>query len=537
MIQNSPKTAKTLMQNMLVAALLGCGTVASGQTGDRTFMNPYASVNWDAVQPYYANFHTHTVYSDGDFTPHDAIDAYKEMGYHILALTDHDNDFYEARPAVLYPWTELNAIYDEIKDRPNPSWRWQDQLYGEISEPWENRDPDALGMISVPGIEVSLTHHLTSLFNDYAGFTRSEDTAFAEIGKRNGLAFFAHPGRYDRYPDWYAYFYERHDHLIGMEVYNQNDRYPEERDIWDRVLHRLMPGRPVWGSAADDMHTTSHMGWNFTIIPLEELTKSGVREALKSGAFYFYRPREQKSLPALHITRVRVTDDGIQLGGEGEVETIDWITYDPETGQTVVVHEGAHLSMADVPVSARFVRARLIGLEGTAYTQPFGIRTAEPRERPGAPPGDLQEREGWRIYKHDDADLALDTSDGKSGNALRMDYDLTEGHWVSIVKPVGRVSEEAVVRFDIRGGGNGNSIELKLEDGSGATYGQNLPMKTSDEDWYGMEIAVQDAAYWWGGDEDAGIDLSRVGLSFAIVSKGDDPGGAGTLYLDNISIE
>ncbi len=521
------------IRKALLCALLCYGTAAAERPDERVIVNPYASVDWDAANAYYANFHTHTTYSDGEYTPHDAIDAYKELGYHILALTDHDNDFYEARPAILYPWTELSAIHESIADKPNPSWRWEDALYGEISDPWENRDPDALNMIAVPGVEISFTHHIGSLFNDYPGFTRSEEIALNEIGKRNGLSLFFHPGRYGLYPAWYVYFYERHEHLIGMEVFNQGDRYPDDRDIWDRVLHRLMPDRPVWGFAGDDMHVTDHLGWNYNILPLEQLDKTDVRAAMESGAFYFYTPRQQMTSPSLHITRIRASPDSVRLMIDGDVEAIDWITYNPETRQSDVVHQGAELALAHVPDSATFVRARITGAEGTAYTQPFGLRGATPREPRPPPDGDLQERAGWEIFRDEGAELALDISE-EHAHALKASYDLTEGHWAAITKPVDGVSEKSIIHFEVRGKGNANSLELKLEDGGDATYGQHLPMKSDDTSWSQMDIAVADLNYWWGGDEE--IDLSNVRLSFAIVQREGDEGGAGRVYLNRIRI-
>lgn len=519
----------------LIAALVWLGAATEGWSNEREFLNPYASVNWDEVNQYYANFHTHTVCSDGDFTPHFAIDAYKRMGYHILALTDHDTDTYAARREIIFPWTELNNIYHAMKDHPNVGWRWRDKLYRDISEPWQNRNPNALEMISVPGLEVSRTHHIGSLFNDYPGNTTSEETAFVEIGRRDGLAVLLHPGRYDFSPAWYVYFYERHDHLIGMEVFNQKDRYPGDRVFWDRVLHRTMPERPIWGIANDDMHQNDHLGWNFNVFPLSALTTNAIREAMTSGAFYFYKPKKQKQSPSLHLTRVETTGRRIRLSVDGAVESIQWITHNPDTGQSDVVHEGAIVSLANVPASSVFVRARIKGKYGTAYTQPFGIQSETPRVRPGIPDGTLQEIAGWKAHQDKDAALTLEPAKGTSGTALKASYDLANGVWVAAIKPVGRISKNAVIRFEVRGEGNANSIELKLEDGGGATYGQVLPMKTDDTAWYAMDIPVTELKYWWGGKE--ALDASDVRLSFAIVKKGDDEGGAGTLYVDNISIQ
>ena len=41
-------------------------------------------VNW-----YRANMHCHTTCSDGSLTPEEVKEAYKNMGYSIVAYTDH----------------------------------------------------------------------------------------------------------------------------------------------------------------------------------------------------------------------------------------------------------------------------------------------------------------------------------------------------------------------------------------------------------------------------------------------------------------
>ncbi len=336
------------------------------------FTDPYEGIEWDAIGYYDANLHTHTNYSDGRYDPHYAIDTYHELGYEILALTDHDSLHYQFRPEALYPWTELNDIFHEIKDETN---RRFDATYAEVAdEEWQNRDPEELGMVAVPGSEISRTHHIGSLFNLYAGGTQSEETAFTEIGERGGLSLFYHPGRYDRDADWYAAYYERHDHVVGMEVYNQIDRYPVDRAKWDRVLYRLMPDRPVWGFANDDTHVDEHFGRNRNVFLLPELTLDAVYDAVKFGHFFFFVPVERGTPPPVHLERVEVDGGSIELFLSGEYETVEWITHNPETGDSERVGEGTRISVDDLPFATPFVRAVIIGEKGRTYTQPFGVR-------------------------------------------------------------------------------------------------------------------------------------------------------------------
>ncbi len=327
--------------------------------------NPYQQVDWDSAEYYDANLHTHTRLSDGRFRPHEVIDKYHELGYSILALTDHDHYHYMVRPKALYPWTEINDIWNEIKDGRDGRWR--------ESGPWENRDPEQMEMVSIEGSEISRTHHIGSYFNDYASGTRSEQDALEAIDEAGGLSVFYHPGRYDRSVSWYVEFYEEFDSLIGMEVYNKNDGYPQDRQKWDRVLNAMMPERPVWGFANDDMHNESQLGWNRNIFVLEELTEDNVRNAMEAGAFYFYRPKRRTTPPELSITNVQTTDDSIQLTLAGNFREIKWRTYNPETQQSETIHSGTTISFTQIPSDAVFVRAEIFGETGKLYTQPFGV--------------------------------------------------------------------------------------------------------------------------------------------------------------------
>ena len=54
---------------------------------------------------FYANLHTHTLHSDGKYTPAQLAEIAKKEGYHALAVTDHDT-------ATAYP--ELKAACDEL---------------------------------------------------------------------------------------------------------------------------------------------------------------------------------------------------------------------------------------------------------------------------------------------------------------------------------------------------------------------------------------------------------------------------------------
>ena len=62
------------------------------------------------------------------------------------------------------------------------------------------------------------------------------DTAFRRIEQNDGLMILHHPGRYNQPVEWYTEQYDNHNgSLIGLEVYNQGNRYPHDREIWDAI--------------------------------------------------------------------------------------------------------------------------------------------------------------------------------------------------------------------------------------------------------------------------------------------------------------
>ena len=303
--------------------------------------NPYDKVKWDSYGMYKANLHTHTRESDGLYSPGRVIDTYKENGYDILALADHNH----------------------------VTWPWQD--YG--------RNPDELGMLAVQANEISDTHHIGSYFSDYdidgmkyrpilwktgEKADIDEEEVIKNIGDKNGLAVFFHPGRYDYTPDFYRNFYLEHDHLIGMEVINQRDRYPYDREIWDDVLTLLMPERPVWGFSNDDMHTMGHLGYCYNIFPLPELSEESFRDAMENGQFYFSYGKEAPEIKSLELDN----DEGlIRIEATGWNEIV-WYS------DSRVIHHGSTLNFREIPNVGSYVRAKIMGNSGNTYTNPFGVR-------------------------------------------------------------------------------------------------------------------------------------------------------------------
>jgi len=334
---------------------------------DVQLFNPYQNVNWDSVGRYRANLHSHTTLSDGINSLVELVEKYEKLGFDFLAVTDHNR--------ATYPWGNFGV---------------------------ENSGSQ---IQAIAGNELSHGHHVVSLFSDFQASRFRHPTVNRQLSAANRYSsgearfFMAHPGRYVPFVwmldsplwlyniDFYRNLFNRFDTLVGMEVFNQNDRYRNDRMIWDRVLSELMPHRPVWGIATDDNHG-NHFGVNKVTMLLENSTKNNFRNALDNGEFFAssfgrFNPavldeRHSKSgarwdyVP--YVTKIYTCQINATITIEAQNYTdIIWISY---RGREV--GRGSTINYRK-PVIYRFLRATIINeidgeLVAQTLTQPFGIK-------------------------------------------------------------------------------------------------------------------------------------------------------------------
>lgn len=330
--------------------------------------NPYQSVNWEADGRHKANLHTHTTRSDGRLNPHEVVDAYHQLEYSILAITDHNE--------VTWPW----EAFGEMK----PSNRYLSRAGSEdsvMSEDFvfETRDPAELGMLAIQANELSRHHHMGSFFNGHIGvpyneridYNITEEESLNAVRDSSGLAMIYHPGRYNRDVDWYVSLYRKYDMLVGLEIYNQGDRYPGDRMLYDSILTVLMPGRKVWAYSNDDLHTLSHLGRNWNVFLLPELTEEWFRLGMEKGLSYWvYAPAGHYGVEPPVINSVTTNGRKATISIEAEnYNSVVWISDGD------VVAEGVTVDLNSLESAGNYIRAELMGSEGTVTgTQPFGIR-------------------------------------------------------------------------------------------------------------------------------------------------------------------
>jgi hypothetical protein len=334
--------------------------------------NPYHTVDWSKHGQYKANLHTHTMVSDGWMNPQTVVEKYREKGYRILAVTDHNS--------VTYPWNEFSKFEASNKTKKRIADKVLKPQEEEYILPrdleFKNIDPSEVGMIAVQGNELSSHHHMGSYFTDHYGTTTEVESLEATAAK-DGIVIMNHPGRYkgsnpEHYNlEWYLNLFEKYDHLVGLEAFNCGKRFPYDRLLWDSLLMVMSPVRPVWGLSNDDMHSLRDFGRNWNVFLLPELDIQNIRQAFENGTFYFvYAPEGQEGpqSPVIESIKVNPRRGKIEIKASNQ-DSIIWISNGEKIGR------GNQFLLKELQPGSNYVRAELYGAEySIACTQPFFIK-------------------------------------------------------------------------------------------------------------------------------------------------------------------
>jgi len=240
-----------------------------------------------------ANLHAHTTLSDGNLTPEQSVQAYREHGYQILALTDHE------APYLHHCFTTEDFLMltgYEAYIRPSSECKL-DRFGPEIHLNLFAKDPDNLTII---GYDPNFCKYIPKEYAD--SLPRSRDLGsrrytpdfiqeFIDTAKQNGyLVSYNHP----------VWSMERVEDVLNLsgcfsvEVFNTGSAmisgYEENMALYDALLRR---GKFWYLHGADDNHNVvplddplsdSFGSWTMVIAP--ELNYQTIIDALERGNFY-----------------------------------------------------------------------------------------------------------------------------------------------------------------------------------------------------------------------------------------------------------
>ena len=238
---------------------------------------------------YKANLHAHSTISDGKYTPEELKEFYKNMGYSVLAYTDHD---------VLIPHNDLTD--DKFLALNGYEMEFHDLVQAE--KPYVRRSTHiCLIALKKDNFNQVCYHRSKYLFGNSPKYrdlikfdtslpdfertpTPSCINQVVKTGKENGFfVTYNHPTwSGEKYTDYIEYngfnameIFNTDCYLIGLEEFNSK--------VYDEMLRS---GKSLYCIATDDCHGPLDMGGGYTMIKAEKLDYESITNSLTNGNFY-----------------------------------------------------------------------------------------------------------------------------------------------------------------------------------------------------------------------------------------------------------
>ena len=278
---------------------------------------------------YKANLHSHSTQSDGMLSPNDLARWFRNYGYDILAITDHQ----------------------------------------KVTDPAMVRER---GIFCLPGAELDVgktesgcTFHLVALgIGEASEFTHDMtlQATLTRVDAAGGISYVAHP----YWSCLCANDLLGAESLLGVEVYNHGCELEIGKGFsavhWDDLLLR---GAHLTTIAVDDCHRA---GWDFfggwTMIRAKQLSCEAILDALRKGHCYATMG------PLIHDLRIEDGELSVECSDAASIHFIG----NHQTGDCVHADQRPPLRGAKYHLSGheRYVRVEIIGPTGLrAWSQPF----------------------------------------------------------------------------------------------------------------------------------------------------------------------
>lgn len=232
-------------------------------------------------QYFKANLHTHSTISDGKFTPEEIKQAYKDRGYQILCLTDHNtivNHSHMNEPDFLM----LTGLEVNIN---SPDWNattGKTYHMNLIAKDPENLWCPAKIYRRFPvSEEIENQIQYDNMELQYG--TESINALIERATKKGFLVMYNHPTwSCQSYPDYIGL-----KGLWGMELRNTECCMLGHNENNFRVYKDILRGGTrVFPLGTDDMHYHRSIGKSWIMVGATELSYGSVIEALEKGDFY-----------------------------------------------------------------------------------------------------------------------------------------------------------------------------------------------------------------------------------------------------------
>ena len=356
---------------------------------------------------YKTNLHTHSTYSDANYTMTEMIETFYDQDFDILAFAEHGivGKEWDQTPTII-PFFRFQYLWHGLRSHPTTA-QYRAMLDGTYKTA-NNLRTKKRGLMCVPdAIETNMVtimkNHVNGYFtNVYEGkFGKENDfeVPIKLIEESGGISHINHPsdwlGAY-KDPDcakvrenviFFADLFRRYKSCVGMEVLNMYDRpNRSDRILWDELLKLLIPEgeRNIWGFANSDAHRTNEIDTAFMDFILPEYSLANLRRAMENGHFFSiarYAKNElgedfvgEGPVPAVTALRVNEDDNTITLSGIN-CNAIEWIADGEIIASVNAESDGELTSTINLREHSDkiscYVRAQIKGRGGILMTQPF----------------------------------------------------------------------------------------------------------------------------------------------------------------------
>lgn len=323
------------------------------------------------ARQYKANLHCHSTLSDGSLPPEALIRAYREQGYSILCITDHEAP-YDHTDASDSDFLMLTGYEAYIRPSPNCTI---DRYGPEIHLNLLAKDPHNTTFI---GFDPNFCKYMppeTAAQRRKAGdlgprrYERDYIQKFIDQARENGyLVAYNHP----------CWSMESEEEILAytgcfsLEVFNTGSMCTNGLEhnmaLYDRMLRM---GKFLYCHGADDNHNHAPFGspqcdsfGSWTMILAEELTYPAVIRALEQGRFY------ASTGPA--VTCLRFDGNRVHLECSEALRIIMHMT--PKWAVRVCNDDASPVTQADfvIPDAAPYVYFSVMSADGKeAHTHAF----------------------------------------------------------------------------------------------------------------------------------------------------------------------
>ena len=326
----------------------------------------------EAQKPQFkANLHSHSTLSDGHLTPEQLARLYREHGYAVLAITDHEAPYDNS--ALSTPDFLMLTGY-EAYIRPQANGH-MDPYGPEIHLNLLSREPHNRTFIAYdPNFCKYMPHELAESLPQAGqkgprSYTPAYINGFIRDARKAGyLVTYNHPC-------WSMESDERilqYEGCFSLEIFNTGSQkingYECNGALYDRMLRA---GKPLFCHGSDDNHNVHPVGdalcdsfGAWTMILADRLDYDSVINALEHGDFY--------ASTGPTITELSIEGSKVHLACTPAARVV--MLSSPKRGQSVYDPAGQSVCSADfeIPDSAPYVRFSVLAKDGTAaHTRAF----------------------------------------------------------------------------------------------------------------------------------------------------------------------